>query len=179
MAKKKKANNLAFRLAALLQWLAHHSVVSGCYLADPWMCVCEGVVEEARCPRNLICGAGPVGGIDHWRWNAFVLTKTGLFKYANAVFPGHRCRCPCRAGQRQGGEVSLGCLTSTLPVAVFSALLLGPGLPALRCPPILSSEHATVATCALWNCLLIHRNLSIHDAKWFLSLLQVTLFLWK
>lgn len=86
VAGKKKANNLAFRLAALVRWLAHHSVVSGCYLADPWICVCvRGVAEEPQCPRNLICGAGPVGGIDHGRWNAFVLTKLGLFKYVNAT----------------------------------------------------------------------------------------------
>lgn len=51
--KKKKANNLAFRLAALVRWLAHHSVVSGCYLADPWICVCEGVAEVASVPQKL------------------------------------------------------------------------------------------------------------------------------
>lgn len=54
MAKKKKkeANNLAFRLAALVQRLAHHSVVSGCYRADPWICVYEGWQRRPSGPET-------------------------------------------------------------------------------------------------------------------------------
>lgn len=175
VARKKKATNLAFGLAAQGQRLAHHSVVSGCYLADPWICVCEGEAEEAQCPRNLICGAGPVGRIDHWRLNAFVLKELGLFKNVNAIVSWTQVAVSLPGWPEAGlGNFSDACLQPCLPL---SFTLLFPPLASLPSDvlalPILPSKRAAIAACALWNYFIIHRNLFIHNAKRFFSHLKV------
>lgn len=127
-----KANNAAFRLAALVTEGKRGSSLS-CpryYLAGPCMGCDGGGWERRRAPETWFVEQGLWHGIDPWRLSAFVTAKLGLFKYLNAIVSQTQvAQCPSGAGHRQGGREAAVSLCYGHTCLSLLPLLLLPAFP--------------------------------------------------